>query len=126
MAVTLHLKASVNLTKKENIKMNGFNKVFILGRLGHQPELQTHENGQNFTQLSVATNTNKETEWFRVKAWGKTAENCSKYLQKGQGVMVEGYLSSYKIENKNGEKESRVGINALKVEFLPKNQQSSP
>ena len=34
----------------------------------------------------------KETTWFRVSAWGKTAENCSQFLHKGSLVLVEGRL----------------------------------
>lgn len=112
--------------------MQGFNKIFILGRVGNQPALQIAKSGENYTRLSVATNrkirnangTEEEVaEWHSVRVWGKQADTCSKYLQKGQGVMIEGYLSSYEIPRENGEKERRIGINALKVEFLPK---SSP
>ena len=109
--------------------MYGFNRVFILGNLGKQPELEQSENGQNYTNLSIATNHlsrskegERQTDWFWVRVWGKQAENCTRYLQKGQGVMVEGYLNSYKSEKPDGSgrPETRVGINAIKVEFLPK------
>ena len=34
----------------------------------------------------------KETIWFRVTAWGKTAEICNQYLRKGMRVFIEGRL----------------------------------
>lgn len=100
--------------------MQGFNKIFILGRVGNQPVSQIAKNGESYARLSIATNYGDTTEWHNVLVWGKQADTCSKYLQKGQGVMVEGYLSSYEVDRENGEKERRIGINALKVEFLPK------
>src|SRR5690606_38554039 len=95
--------------------------------LGKTPQLEQSESGQNYTNLSIATNHlsranegERQTDWFWVRVWGKQAENCTRYLQKGQGVMVEGYLNTYLSEKSDGRSETRVGINALKVEFLPK------
>ena len=34
----------------------------------------------------------KETTCFRVSVWGKQAESCNTYLQKGSSVLVEGEL----------------------------------
>ena len=34
----------------------------------------------------------RETIWFRVTAWGKTAEICNQYLRKGMKVFIEGRL----------------------------------
>jgi single-strand DNA-binding protein len=59
-------------------------------------------NGQAVTSFSVATDRSysdqagklvKETVWFRVSAWGKLAETCNNFLQKGKMVMVEGRLT---------------------------------
>jgi single-strand DNA-binding protein len=53
------------------------------------------------TNFTVATNRKyrnaggeevKETTWFRVSAWGKTAEACNNYLHKGGQVYIEGRL----------------------------------
>ncbi|HLF89217.1 MAG TPA: single-stranded DNA-binding protein, partial [Anaerolineales bacterium] len=58
--------------------------------------------GQAVTNLNLATNRTwtdasgqriKETTWFRVSAWGKTAENCNQYLRKGSKVLIEGRLN---------------------------------
>jgi single-strand DNA-binding protein len=113
--------------------MNGFSRIFILGRLGSEPAMQVSKNGQNFTRLSIATHratreTDKQeaeteresqiTDWYSVNVWGRQAETCAKYLKKGQGVMVEGYLSNFQSVKEDGSTFKKVGINAMKVEFL--------
>lgn len=115
--------------------MNGFSRIFILGRLGSEPTMQLSKNGQNFTRLNIATHraardidsTDNETEaqkpsqvtdWYSVNVWGRQAESCAKYLRKGQGVMVEGYLSNYQSVLEDGRAMKKIGIHAMKVEFL--------
>jgi single-strand DNA-binding protein len=59
--------------------------------------------GAAVTSFSVATNRQytsnngqlmKETIWFRISAWGKTAETCNQYVKKGMKVLVEGRLTA--------------------------------
>ncbi len=78
-----------------------YQKLMIIGRLGKDPEMRFTPNGQAVTSFSVATDRQwtgeggqqeKETVWFRVSAWGKLAETCNNFLQKGKLVMVEGRL----------------------------------
>ena len=80
----------------------GLNKVMIIGNLGRDPEMRYTPSGQPVTSFSVATNrqytansgeTVKETIWFRVTTWGKTAEVCNQYVKKGSKVLVEGRLT---------------------------------
>lgn len=79
-----------------------YQKLMIIGRLGKDPEMRFTPAGQAVTSFSVATDRQwtgeggtqeKETTWFRVQAWGKLAESCNNFLQKGKMVMVEGRLS---------------------------------
>lgn len=78
-----------------------FHTIIIVGNLGKDPEMRYTPNGQAVTSFSVASNrqyTNnegqsiKETIWFRISAWGKLAETCNNYLQKGSRVLVEGRM----------------------------------
>jgi single-strand DNA-binding protein len=88
--------------------MTGINKIFIAGNLATKPQLQTSKNGQVFSFLNIATNRfsynegqwNKRTHWHSVLVWGKRAEICEKYLEKGFPVAVEGFLDST-TENKS-------------------------
>jgi single-strand DNA-binding protein len=78
-----------------------YQKITIVGNLGRDPEMRYTPQGTPVTNFSVATNrkwTNadgtpgEETTWFRVSAWGRTAEVCNQYLSKGRQVLVEGQL----------------------------------
>jgi single-strand DNA-binding protein len=78
-----------------------FQTILIAGHLGRDPEMRYTPAGQAVTNFNLAANRQytdssgqfvKETTWFRVSAWGKTAENCNQYLHKGSLVLVEGRL----------------------------------
>jgi single-strand DNA-binding protein len=80
-----------------------YQTIIIVGNVGRDPEMRYTSTGQAVTSFSVATNrqytnnngeTVKETTWFRVSAWGKSAETCNQYLKKGSKVLVEGRLTS--------------------------------
>ena len=70
-----------------------YEKLIIVGNLGETPELRTAKDGQPVTTLSVAVNKKRNgqqtTTWWRVTAWGTTAETAVKYLRKGSKVLIE-------------------------------------
>jgi single-strand DNA-binding protein len=79
-----------------------YHNIILVGNLGRDPEMRYTPSGQAVTNFNVATNrqyTNsdgekvKETTWFRVSTWGKTAEITNQYLRKGSRVLVEGRLN---------------------------------
>ena len=79
-----------------------YQSITVIGRLGKDPEMRFTPSGQGVTSFSVATdrsytdkdgNHAKETTWFKVNAWGKLAETCNTYLQKGKLILVEGRVS---------------------------------
>ena len=79
-----------------------YHNIILVGNLGRNPEMRYTPSGQAVTNFNVATNrqyTNsdgekvKETTWFRVSTWGKTAEITNQYLRKGSKVLVEGRLN---------------------------------
>lgn len=72
-----------------------YQTVIIVGHLGRDPEYSTLDNGKVVCQFSVACNQNAKGSppiWFQVKAWGKLAETCQAYLQKGKQVLIQGSL----------------------------------
>jgi len=78
-----------------------YHTIIIVGNLGRDPEMRYTPSGQAVCNFSVATNRQytdsggqqvKETIWFRISTWGKTAEVCNQYLKKGSKVLVEGRL----------------------------------
>jgi single-strand DNA-binding protein len=108
------------------------NSVNIMGNLTRDPEMKYTPSGKAVCSLSIANNrvytknSEKVTEvsYFDVEVWGLAAENCSKYLTKGNGIIVEGRLRQDRWE-KDGKTQSRVRITANAVHFLPKKQGDS-
>jgi single-strand DNA-binding protein len=106
--------------------MAGVNKVILIGNLGRDPELKYTNSGTPVCRLSLATTrawTNKEgerseeTEWHRVTVWGKQAEHCNNYLQKGRSAYVEGRLKTSSYEE-DGVKKWSTEVIADTVQFL--------
>lgn len=108
-------------------KMNDINRVVVIGRLTRDPELKILQSGTTAADLSIAVNESqkKGDEWtdyanfFNVTAWGKTADNCGKYLTKGRQIVVEGRLHQDRWE-KDGVKHNTVKIIAESVQFIGK------
>ncbi|MDW8351104.1 MAG: single-stranded DNA-binding protein [Anaerolineae bacterium] len=78
-----------------------YQSVTVVGRLGRDPEMRYMPNGDPVTSFSIATDRvwndkngqrQKETTWFRVSVFGKSAETANQYLSKGKMVLVEGRL----------------------------------
>jgi single-strand DNA-binding protein len=59
-----------------------------------------------------------ETTYVDVSAWGRQAELCGQYLAKGRNVLIEGALSLDQWEDIQGNKRSKIKINANRVHFL--------
>ena len=107
--------------------MASINKVILIGNLGRDPELRYTQGGSAVANFSLATNekwrdkdgNNQErTEWHRIIVWGRAAENCAQYLQKGSTVYVEGRLQTNEWEDKEGIKRKTTEINARDVQFM--------
>ena len=60
----------------------------------------------------------KEADFPRVTAFGKTAENCEKYLAKGRMVAVQGSIQTGSYEDKDGKRVYTTDVIANRVEFL--------
>ena len=104
-----------------------FEQTIIIGRLGRDPEMRYTANGTAVTNFSVAVSrkfTGKDgqvvekTKWFRVTAWGKLAELCNEYLEKGRLVLVEGEIDASAYTNQAGEPAASLELTAREVKFL--------
>lgn len=108
--------------------MASFNKVILIGNLTRDPDLRTTQNGTAICDLGLAVNRRwrdqsgrdqEETCFVDVAVWGRSAENCAQYLQKGAPVLVEGRLRLEQWEDRNGGgKRSRLTVVAEVVQFL--------
>ena len=108
--------------------MSGINKVILIGHLGADPEVRYTAGGQGVANFNIATGDNwtdknsgqkqERTEWHRIVAWGKLAELCGQYLNKGRQVYVEGRLQTRSWEDKDGVKRYTTEIVAQGIQFL--------
>ena len=110
-------------------KFMSLNKMIILGRLGKDVELSYTKNGNAVASLSVATTDKfknskgeyeEETDWHNVVVFGKLAENCSTYLEKGRQIWLEGKSKTRSWEDKEGNKKYRHEVVANNIQFLDK------
>ena len=108
------------------------NKVILIGNLTRDPELSETPSGIAVCKFSIAvsrdytdSNGNRESDFFNITVWRGRAENCGKYLKKGNKVGIVGSLQNRSYEDKDGIKRNVTDIIASEVEFLtPKNNSS--
>ena len=108
------------------------NKVIWVGNLTRDPELTETPSGVAVCRFAIAVSRdyanadgNRETDFFNITVWRGRAENCGKYLKKGNKVAVVGSLQNRSYEDKDGIKRNVTDVIANEVEFLtPKNAQS--
>ncbi len=101
------------------------NSVHLIGRLTRDPELQYGGSNKtpycNFT-LAVDRGKNKNGEssgadFPRVTAFGKTAENMAKYVEKGNLICVDASVHT-DVYEKDGQKRYQTELLANRVQFL--------
>lgn len=86
------------------------NKIELLGRLTKDVDVRyTASTNAMVVTFSVAVNRRfakqgeeRQTDFFNIVAYGKTAEFISKYFSKGQGIAIVG-----RIQNNNYEKDGK-------------------
>ena len=100
------------------------NKAFIIGNLTREPELRTTGSGISVCTFTVAVarrmSKNDETDFIPVVTWRGLADNCAKYLVKGQKVAVCGSIQTRSYDAEDGTKRYITEIIAEDVEFLAK------
>ena len=107
--------------------MAGINRIFLIGRLGKDPEMKSMPNGTAITNFSIATSEEwkdkltgekkEKTEWHRVVTFRRLAEVCGEWLGKGSQVYIEGRLQTREWE-KDGVKRYTTEIVADKMQML--------
>ena len=88
----------------------------LAGRLGGDPEFKYTTGGTAICTFSLAVNTGwgerQRTTWYRVTAFGKTAENANQLLKKGSWVMVHGesYIDEWTGDDGKQNKLAKIDI----------------
>ena len=106
--------------------MSSLNKVLLIGHLGSKPEMRKTASGESVARLRLATNRqwkqddrdHKETEWHDVTAFGKLADQCEAWLDKGRLLFIEGRIKSSTWEDQNGAKRLSREVVARRIDFL--------
>jgi len=100
------------------------NNVNLIGRIATEIELRYLKDGTAVANFNLAVDGYKqdETYFFEIVTWGNTAENTAEYMEKGREVGISGELRQDKWENDQGQKRSKVKVNARNVKFLSGNQ----
>lgn len=100
------------------------NSVILIGRLTRDPEIRYTP-----AQLAVATFTlavdrqvkqgeEKQADFLRITAFGKTAELVERFLVKGRLVAVQGRIQTGSYKNKEGATVYTTDVVADRVQFL--------
>jgi len=106
---------------------NSLNKVQIIGNLTKDTELRQTPNGSSVCSFTVATNLTwkdangqkqDKAEFHNVVTWGKLAEICHQYLQKGKKVYLEGRLQTRDWEAEDGSKRYKTEVVAENMIML--------
>ena len=105
------------------------NQVVLIGRLARDPELSYTQNQTAKAVFTIAVDRPKRdgqdqgADFIRITVWGKTAENCDRYLSKGRQVCVQGRIQTGSYKDKNGQTVYTTDVVADRVEFLGNGQE---
>ena len=100
------------------------NSVMLIGRPGAEPEVKNLSNNNKVARFSLAVderrmNANREwvnnTQWFKIVAWGKTAERVENNVRKGLQIAIEGSLRNNEWTDDKGQRHitTEVFVNDL-------------
>ena len=110
------------------------NRAILIGNLGKDPEISHTNSGTTIAKFSIATTDKrtdkktgtkqKYTEWHRVTVFGRLAEICGQYLNKGKQVCIEGRIQTTSWE-KDGITRYSTEIIASNMEMLGRKKSDS-
>lgn len=113
------------------------NQVSLVGRLTVDPELRyLLGSGTAIARFSIAIDRSYKkdnkpvTDFIPIEVWGKVAEFCATYLQKGRLVAITGSIHFDRGVDSQGENKTYAKVSAKSVQALDykkdnKNQQNS-
>jgi single-strand DNA-binding protein len=102
------------------------NQITIVGNVTRDPELRYTPNGAALVKFGVAVNRrfkddvtgqwkDGETSFFDVTAWRTLAENIAESITQGTRVVIVGRLRTNSWETPEGEKRSKIEIEAEEI-----------
>ena len=101
------------------------NKVFLIGNLTKNPELNNTGSGISVCKFTLAVSRRfsngdgvRETDFLPVIVWRAQAEHCNKYLKKGSKAAVCGSIQTRSYDAPDGSRRYITEIVADEVQFL--------
>ena len=101
------------------------NSITIVGRAGADPETQITPTGMTIAKLRLGVDRgrkdkdgNKVSDWFTVKAFGKTAETIQSYVTKGKQVGITGAMVNETWTNNEGQKRDYWCVHVEKLVLM--------
>ena len=102
------------------------NRVILIGRTTDDIELRYTQNELAFAKFRLAVNRRTKdggADFIGCTAWGKTAENASRYVKKGNRIGIVGRMQTGSYE-RDGKKVYTTDVFVEELEFLEKKQSS--
>lgn len=101
------------------------NKIFLMGRLGRDPEVRYTQGGTPVASFSLAVDRDfadqatgkRPTDWIDVVAWSAKAKFAQQYFRKGQLAVVEGRLQIREWTDREGNKRRTAEVVAEQIYF---------
>lgn len=109
------------------------NNVILIGRLIKDVELRyTQSSNATYARFTIAVDRGMSkdkkqeaeekgqptADFINIVVWGKQAENCQKYLQKGRNVAIQGRIQSGSYTAQDGTKRYTTEVWAERVQFI--------
>ena len=99
------------------------NKVILMGRLTHEPELKYTQNNTPVVSFSIAVDRNyggkgeeRQTDFINIVAWRHTAEFVCNWFTKGQMIVVVGSIQSRRWQDRDGNNRTSIEVVASEVQ----------
>ena len=103
------------------------NRVALVGRLTKDPEVRyTADNQTPIAKFTIAVDRTfkrdgqPSADFIPIIVFGKSAENCGKFIKKGRLVAVSGRLQTRSWDDQDGKRHYATEVIADEVDFLDK------
>ncbi len=101
------------------------NQLVMVGRLVKEPEVKETENGNKFTNITIAiprsyknADGEYETDFVDCVLWNQIAENTAEFCKSGDLIGVRGRLQTKIVEKDDGTKSKKSEVLAERITFL--------
>ena len=108
------------------------NSVNLVGRLCTDTDLKVTQSGKNYTRFRLAVDRGyvksgeeRQSDFFSIIAWNKTAEFISKYFSKGDRIGITGTLRTDNYTAQDGTKRESVEVWVDNAEFVDSNKKTN-